>query len=293
MPEPGKLGQLGVDVRGIEDHHLAERPRIDEPQLLRPARRRGAARRACDRVGASPAGLTSTRPLIRRWIIRSSPVSRAHRMYLPRRPIDVTVVPVRPSISACARRPTHRSLATDLDALDATADDERHQPAPNGLDLRQLRHRLATPRRRARRTPRTRPAARRASSTCPRPRPSAVPSTSTVALNVLAWSGPDSVSRYTGAVSYSRAVSSCSTVLWSSRSSWPAAISSRSLNSRATSALAASHPAVEVHRTEHRLERVGEDRRLLPTAGSVLTLAQQQPLAEADRLRPPRPARWR
>ncbi len=44
------------------------------------------------------------------------------------------------------------------------------------------------------------------------------------------------------------------------------------------------HPTVEIDRTEHRLERVGQDRRLLPTAGGVLTLAQQQPLAQADRL---------
>ena len=87
-PEPGQLGQLDGDVVGVEHHHLAERARVDEPQLLR--RRAGEMQHdvGVRRAAALPAALTSTRPLIRRWIITSSPVSSGQSRYLPRRPID-------------------------------------------------------------------------------------------------------------------------------------------------------------------------------------------------------------
>ena len=44
-------------------------------------------------------------------------------------------------------------------------------------------------------------------------------------------------------------------------------------------------PAAEVDRADQRLERVGEDRVLLPPAGGLLTAAEQQVRADAARRR--------
>ena len=158
-----------------------------------------------------PESLTSTRPLMRRWIIKASPVSSVQTMYLPRRPMDVTVEPVKPSINAWRDvRRTVRSRPTSTRSMRRPTTNET---SPRRTVSTSGNSGTTTSRRPARRTPRRPPAARPTSSTSPRPRPDAVPSTSTVALNVLEWSGPDSVNRYTGAVSYSRAVSSWSTRL--------------------------------------------------------------------------------
>ncbi len=139
-PERGEFGQLDLDM--MQDRRPPSRRTCADRRTTAPApvRRRGAGRHECDRVEGSRPSLTSTRPLIRRWIIRVSPVSSEHMMYLPRRPIDVMVAPVRPSTSASTGRAANRSFPTDLDAVDTTTDDERDHSSPNGLDLRQLRH---------------------------------------------------------------------------------------------------------------------------------------------------------
>jgi hypothetical protein len=44
------------------------------------------------------------------------------------------------------------------------------------------------------------------------------------------------------------------------------------------------HSPIQIHGAEDGLERVGEDGRLLPPAGRILTLAEQQPLPQSDGL---------
>ena len=56
----------------------------------------------------------------------------------------------------------------------------------------------------------------------------------------------------------------------------------RPSSTASTSRLAAFEPAVEVDRGDHRLHRVGEDRRLRPAARRVLALAEPQRGAEVD-----------
>ena len=95
------------------------------------------------------------------------------------------------------RRAPHRALAADLDRLDRPADDPRGEPPPDGLDLRQLRHRRRG-RRRAGRTAAAAAACSAAFFERPVPSPTTSPSTTTEAKNRLAWSGPSARVTYSG-----------------------------------------------------------------------------------------------
>ena len=134
----------------VEHDHLAERARIDEQQLrMSPS---GVAEVQHD-VGVRRArgpgiGTSSSWPVMRRWTIKH--VARVERdsRYLPRRSAAVSVVPVSPSISACRDvRRTVRSRPTSTPSIDRPTT-ELVQPAPNGLDLRQLRQRSTSRRQR-------------------------------------------------------------------------------------------------------------------------------------------------
>ena len=123
-----QLGHLDGDVVGVEHDHLAERARVDEPQLGRPGRRRCSTTWVCGGRSAPPA---ATQQLAAHPQVDHQPRRRcraAASRYLPRRSAAVTVAPVSPSISACARRPPHRALAADLDALDPPPDDVARRP---------------------------------------------------------------------------------------------------------------------------------------------------------------------
>ena len=102
---------------------------------------RGAARRGCAAAARRRPAPSSSWPLIRRWTISVvAGVERAAAGTCRGGRRRATVAPVRPSIDLLARRAPDRPLAPDLDALDAPADDARGQPAPDGLDLGELRH---------------------------------------------------------------------------------------------------------------------------------------------------------
>ena len=137
----GQLGDLDSRTRIRSNTTISPKvPRIDEPQLPRVDHRRGVARRGCGSATGAPSTLTSTRPLMRRWIINESPVSSEHTMYLPRRPIEVMVAPVSPSISAWQAEHARQPLAANFYPVDPTPDHERQHPAAHRLDLGKLGH---------------------------------------------------------------------------------------------------------------------------------------------------------
>ena len=69
-----------------------------------------------------------------------------------------------------------------------------------------------------------------------------------------------------------------------------AASTSSGSNSRCTIAAGGVQPAAEVDRADQRLERVGEDRVLVPAAGGLLAAAEQQVRADAAVAEPARDA---
>ena len=127
-PEAGQLGNLDRHVGRVEHHHLAERAWIDEPQLA--AVVRAQQRRACGAAARLGDGRASTWPLMRRWIISVVAACRAAAAGTCRAGSPSTsVVPVRPSISACRDvRRTVRSRPTST-CVDAAPDDDA-RPSP-------------------------------------------------------------------------------------------------------------------------------------------------------------------
>ena len=117
--QAGQLGQLDVDVVGIEHDDLAERAGIDEPQLLGAGRRASVQRRrgcaAAGRADAAPAAAgrssAGAPSACRRCRAGSS-------RYLPRRPAATIVAPVSPSTTCWAdvrRTDRSRPISTRLD----------------------------------------------------------------------------------------------------------------------------------------------------------------------------------
>ena len=148
---------------GARDRRRAGRGRAGRPRAARrrrargrrrPSRRTSAGRRTA-RLGRSPRWSTtwvcsgrsapgstsSSWPVMRRWTINASPESSGIEQVLAAAPGGDEGGAGETVDQRLARRPPHRSLTPDLDALDAPADDEALQPAPDGLDLRQFRHR--------------------------------------------------------------------------------------------------------------------------------------------------------
>ena len=270
--EQGQLGELDVDVRRIEHHYLAERAGVDEPQLGLPSSRcittwvwggRGA-----------PAVATSSCPVIRRWIIISSPVSSGMSRYLPRRLAAIMVAPVNPSTIACAdvRRTVRSRPISTRSTRRPTA--KRGESPSHGLDLGQFGHASlrcgagawTVRRQRAGRRPPRRPPARRPSSSGPSPSPMTCAvqhDRGEEALGVIRTLRPHDVLGRRRPVA---GRSSCRRDLWSSWSRRAAARQSRP-DQPLDRLVGHFRPAVDVHGAEHGLEGVREDRRLLATAG--------------------------
>ena len=193
-------------------------------------------------------------------------------------------------------RRTVRSRPTST-AFDAPADDEAVEAAPDRLDLGQLGHRsieTGVRRRRAGRTPRTRPCSAGFFER-PSPSPTMRPSTHDRGEEALGVVGPLGAHDVDGrAEAVAVRASSCSARLVVEPVE---AIGRRRRGAGANEALdqvvRGRRAAVEVDRAEHRLERVRQDRRLLAPAGRVLALAEQQAVADAELARPPRRGRWR
>ena len=164
--EVGQLRQLDVDVVGIEHDDLAERPRVDEPQLLGRRARQAPARRGCGRALGTRPGASSSWPLIRRCTIIVSPVSSGQQQVLAApvgredrgagQAVDDLLLGRPPH--ACARVRPRRARSVRPTTRPA-------KPAPDGLDLGELRH----GRRRAGRRRRPPRPARPPSSTAPCP----------------------------------------------------------------------------------------------------------------------------
>ena len=116
----------------------------------------------------------------------------------------------------------------------------------------------------------------------PLPSPWASPATITTAVNSFSWSGPLSVTTYSGTPSDPAAVSSCRLVFQSRPAPSVAASSISGSNRRCTSAAARVEAAVEVDRAEQRLEGVGQDRGLVAAAGALLAAAEPDVAAEVE-----------
>ncbi len=178
--EVGQLGELDVDVVGIEDDDLTERARVDEPQRFG----RLAVERH-DHMGV-------------RWTLR---FRRGEQQLPGHAQVDhqrVTGVEGHEQVLAAplrrqhlraretvddllGRRATDAAQPTDLDTRDRSPDDVRRKAAPDGLDLGQLRHQLVNARQAA------------SAADCsaafferPAPSPSAAPFTTTVAKKCFA-----------------------------------------------------------------------------------------------------------
>ncbi len=117
------------------------------------------------------------------------------------------------------------------------------------------------------------------------------PATITQAVNVFAWSGPASSIRYSGTPRLSAAVSSWRLVFQSSAAPRPADSAISGSNSRWITIAVGVQAVLQVDRAEQRLERVGEDARLVPAAGGLLALAEQQVRAQPVRARAAGPRR--
>ena len=108
------------------------------------------------------------------------------------------------------------------------------------------------------------------------PAPNRSPPTATVAWNRLWWSGPLSVNAYTGGVKpvVCRDLLEASLVVLVARALGGLVDTfAELLKHEATDRL---DTAVEVHRAEHGLDRISQDRRLLSTAGGILAFAKAQ-----------------
>ena len=261
--QPG--GDVGVRRARLvdrRDEHLPAHPQVDHDVVARVERR---AAGTCRAAGC------------RRWSCRSARRSIACR--------DVRrTVRSRPTSTCSMRRPTRCDV----------------QPTTDGLDLGQLGHdrragvAVSASAVEQRRAPPTRPPARRSSSTgrCPRPgpgrRPARWPRTSWRG-RVRSRAARTPARRRTGAPSAPAA-----RVLKSSRSSCCAAAAS-GLGEQPLDQLArGDHATVDVHRADHRLERVAEDRRLhrgrrrrprpCPAAGTARGRSRAATSASADAL---------
>ena len=138
-PSRGEFGQLDDRLIGIEHHHLAERTRIDEPQLLG---------RSTSEVQDDMGVIGPRRTAVAHQDPPTHPEVDHQRIAGVERADDVlAAAPDRGD--GCAgeavdqrltRRAPNRSFATDLDPVDTTPDDERHHAPTNGLDLGELGH---------------------------------------------------------------------------------------------------------------------------------------------------------
>src|SRR3954453_14019078 len=179
----------------VEHDHLAERSWVDEPQFLRRATGQVQHDMSVIRTRRAIAGdehAATHAQMDHQCIARvqgtddvlAAAPDRRHRR--PRQSVDQLLT----------RGAPHRSFATDLHSLDPPADDERDHATANGFDLREFRH-DQTPSDNADSESNASDAACCSASffDFPSPTPRATPSTSTVAVKVLEWSGPVSVNR--------------------------------------------------------------------------------------------------
>ena len=116
------------------------------------------------------------------------------------------------------------------------------------------------------------------------PSPPTTPAIRTVEKNRLAWSGPSERVRYSGGSDPSLATSSCRRDLWSRRSRCSAVWARSRADQALDEVVGVRRATVDVHRAEHRLEGVGQDRRLLPPTRPVLAAPEQEELAETEGL---------
>ena len=184
--EPGELGDLDVDVVGIEHDHLAERARVDEPQLLG----RLAGQRQHD-VGVGK----RRRPPRDEQELAAHPQVHHQRVAGVERAEQVLAAPAggedRRAGEAvdqlAGRRAPDRPFAADVDGEDLPADDPLLEPSADGLDLRQLRHQRVVGLAESRSSPAASAAACSAAFfERPVPSPAIRPSITTVAKNRLA-----------------------------------------------------------------------------------------------------------
>ena len=127
------------------------------------------------------------------------------------------------------------------------------------------------------------PAARPPSCSGPRPRRATTPATLASAVNVFSWSGPRSVTSYSGTPRSALAVSSWRLVFQSRPApSCGAGLDDR-VEQRVHGASGGLDAVRDVDRADQRLEGVGQDRRLVPTAGGLLAPTEPDEDADVDR----------
>ncbi len=176
-----------------------------------------------------------------------------------------------PEVLGSRHVPAHRPRVRDLHRRDRAADHAALQapggrPRPRaaralGAD-RGGRSRQRAPAPRAAGRP-GRPPARRPSCCRPSPSPRTRPSTTACAANRLAWSGPVSVSRYSGRAVPRAAASSCSAVFQSRAPSVLVTSASSGANEPADHGGRRREAALEVDRADDRLGGVGQQRVLV------------------------------
>ena len=186
--EVGQLRQFDGDVVRVEHDDLAERARVDEPQLVR--------RMLAVRVEVHH-DVRVRRPLgafVGDQHLTAHPQVDHHLVAGVERQAQVLAMAVggrdrgtgQPVDQRLPRRAPHGALATDLDPVDAPSDGEPVEPAADRLDLGQLGHQLAV---------RKANAADAAACSAdflerPSPSPTTCLATLTVAWKRLSWSGP-------------------------------------------------------------------------------------------------------
>ena len=241
---------------------------------------------------AAPAAASSTWPLIRRWTISESPVSNGSTRYLPRRSAPSTTTSVRPAISSSREvRRTTRSRPTSTEVMRRPT---RWRSSPRRTVSTSGSSGIGSFSRRRRATGRHRSPrpVLPPSSTARHPRRAArrrrAPAHGTASRGrVRATSRRRPVRRDPSGRSAPGGTSSDRTVRAVSR------VGHARHDEAVDHRVGGVGATVEIDRPEHRLERIGENRRLVRAAGGGFTTSEQDVVRRDRSPRPPRRGRWR
>jgi hypothetical protein len=135
--KPCEVGHLDRDIRRIEYNDLAECSRIDEPHLFVVVEMHDYVRvQGANRASIDHQDLTAHTEVNHQLL---TGIER-HQEILATAVGSLDPGTRQPMDHSLGRCTTDCALATDLDAVDSTTDDETFQPPSHRLDLWQLRH---------------------------------------------------------------------------------------------------------------------------------------------------------
>ena len=277
------------------DREAAEHPLVDEAQLVGSVA--GGAAPAGGISSGAPAGTTSSWPLMPRCASRASPLSSGEPEVLAAPPgrLDAAAGQAGREVGRAADVAAHRRGWQHVDRRRCVADDVGLESAADDLDLGKLRHSGSAVVLGARLGRRRRPRAAQRVGRLGRlllglllraadaVAVDACSPTRTRAVNVFLWSGPSSSMRYSGTPRAWSAASSCRLVFQSRPAPIAAAAAISGSKSRCTTSPAIVEAPGEVDRPDHRLDGVGQDRRLVAPPGGLLAPAEPDVLTQADR----------